>query len=210
MPTLVTETPLATAAAAVNHFEARLALETDCADVRQALAESEDFRALTTSPLVDRNEAVRAVAATKVYGVGDTAVRALDDVTVGFPAGRFTAIMGPSGSGKSTLMNLIGCLDTPTAGEYILNGQAVAGLADDELARHVVIGRQARRLEGHHIPMRPGHERLLLAHRVRLHEFERDADVRIVIADARDKRLGIDAVSGPALVTLGGLMSLRA
>ena len=71
----------------------------------------------------------------KVYGKGDTAVRALDGINVAFQAGRFTAIMGPSGSGKSTLMNIIGCLDTPNAGEYWLNGTLVSSMADDQLAR---------------------------------------------------------------------------
>ena len=58
--------------------------------------------------------AARAESATKVYGKGDTDVRALDDVTVGLPAGRFTAVMGPSGSGKSTLMHCLAGLDTLT------------------------------------------------------------------------------------------------
>ncbi|MGC0408036.1 ABC-type lipoprotein export system ATPase subunit [Streptomyces sp. SAI-195] len=60
--------------------------------------------------------AARVVDAVKVYGGGDTAVRALDGVGVDFPAGRFTAIMGPSGSGKSTLMHCAAGLDTPTSG----------------------------------------------------------------------------------------------
>ena len=60
--------------------------------------------------------AARAESATKVYGKGDTEVRALDDVTVGLPAGRFTAVMGPSGSGKSTLMHCLAGLDTLTSG----------------------------------------------------------------------------------------------
>ena len=71
----------------------------------------------------------------KHYVLGAETVRALRGVDLTINRNEYVAIMGPSGSGKSTLMNLIGCLDTPTAGEYILNGQAVAGLADDELAR---------------------------------------------------------------------------
>ncbi|HET7274612.1 MAG TPA: ABC transporter ATP-binding protein [Longimicrobiaceae bacterium] len=71
----------------------------------------------------------------KHYVLGAETVRALRGVDLLIDANEYVAIMGPSGSGKSTLMNLIGCLDTPTAGEYILNGQAVAGLTDDELAR---------------------------------------------------------------------------
>ena len=65
--------------------------------------------------------AARAEAATKRYGKGDPTVLALDNVTVGLPAGRFTAIMGPSGSGKSTLMHCLAGLDTLTAGKVYLN-----------------------------------------------------------------------------------------
>ena len=71
----------------------------------------------------------------KHYVLGAEVVRALRGVDLTIHRNEYVAIMGPSGSGKSTLMNLIGCLDTPTAGEYILNGQAVAGLEDDQLAR---------------------------------------------------------------------------
>jgi len=78
--------------------------------------------------------AVRAEHAVKVYGTGDTAVTALDDVTVEFPAGHFTAIMGPSGSGKSTLMHILGCLDVATAGTYLLAGQDVSNMNENELA----------------------------------------------------------------------------
>ncbi len=70
----------------------------------------------------------------KIYTMGPIEVRALDGVDLEVGAGDYIAIMGPSGSGKSTLMNLIGCLDTPTSGEYILNGQAVSGLDDSDLA----------------------------------------------------------------------------
>ncbi len=71
----------------------------------------------------------------KDYVMGAETVHALDGVDVEIQRNEYVAIMGPSGSGKSTLMNMIGCLDTPTAGEYILNGQPVQNLDDDELAR---------------------------------------------------------------------------
>ena len=69
------------------------------------------------------------------YDMGGEVVHALRGVDIQIRRNEFVAIMGPSGSGKSTLMNLIGCLDTPTAGEYWLNGQKVSDLSDDELAR---------------------------------------------------------------------------
>jgi len=69
------------------------------------------------------------------YQLGAETVKALRGVNLQIKRNEFTAIMGPSGSGKSTLMNLIGCLDTPTSGEYWLNGQKVSELDDDHLAR---------------------------------------------------------------------------
>ena len=72
---------------------------------------------------------------TREYQMGAEVVHALRGVDIQIKKNEFVAIMGPSGSGKSTLMNLIGCLDTPTAGEYWLNGQKVSDLTDDELAR---------------------------------------------------------------------------
>jgi putative ABC transport system ATP-binding protein len=71
----------------------------------------------------------------RVYDMGGEIVRALGGVDVTIRKNEFVAVMGPSGSGKSTLMNLIGCLDSPTAGEYWLNGHRVSELKDDELAR---------------------------------------------------------------------------
>jgi len=69
------------------------------------------------------------------YDMGSEVVRALRGVDVAIARNEYVAIMGPSGSGKSTLMNLIGCLDTPTAGEYWLNGTLVSSMTDDQLAR---------------------------------------------------------------------------
>jgi putative ABC transport system ATP-binding protein len=72
---------------------------------------------------------------TREYDMGGEVVRALRGVDIQIRRNEFVAVMGPSGSGKSTLMNLVGCLDTPSAGEYWLNGQKVSDLSDDELAR---------------------------------------------------------------------------
>ncbi|MBI4557019.1 MAG: ABC transporter ATP-binding protein [Candidatus Hydrogenedentes bacterium] len=79
---------------------------------------------------------------TKNYALGETVVKALDDVTMGIAEGEMVAIMGPSGSGKSTLMHILGCLDTPDSGLYRLAGENVAGLSRDRLAeiRNLRIG----------------------------------------------------------------------
>ena len=70
----------------------------------------------------------------KTYQMGDSIVHALDHVNLEIGVGEFTSIMGPSGSGKSTLMNVIGCLDRPTSGQYFLDGKELGGYDDDELA----------------------------------------------------------------------------
>jgi putative ABC transport system ATP-binding protein len=89
----------------------------------------------STSPwsAADGTAVARAVHATKVYGSGDAAVRALDDVTVAFPAGRFTAIMGPSGSGKSTLLHCVAGLDTLTSGQVLIGDVELGSLSDKQL-----------------------------------------------------------------------------
>ncbi len=71
---------------------------------------------------------------TKTYGSGDTAFQALKGASFTIEDGEFVAIMGPSGSGKSTMMHILGCLDTPTTGTYLLDGKDVSQLSDDELA----------------------------------------------------------------------------
>ena len=76
----------------------------------------------------------------KIYNQGDNEVRALDDVSITIMDGEFTAIIGHSGSGKSTMMNILGCLDVPTSGEYLLAGEKVSDMDDDRLSR--IRGRQ--------------------------------------------------------------------
>jgi putative ABC transport system ATP-binding protein len=71
----------------------------------------------------------------KTYVMGDQVINAVSGVDIEIHRGEYVAIMGPSGSGKSTLMNLIGCLDSPTKGEYYINGRLVSTMVDDELAR---------------------------------------------------------------------------
>src|SRR5215204_2422461 len=71
----------------------------------------------------------------KTYVMGDEEIHALRGLSINIERGEYVAIMGPSGSGKSTLMNLIGCLDTPSKGSYLLNGKEVAAMDDDALAQ---------------------------------------------------------------------------
>src|SRR6202166_996307 len=98
--------------------------------------------ATATQDLVDRGEAlkregivIRTYDLWKTYVMGDQEIHAVSGVDIQIRRGEYVAIMGPSGSGKSTLMNLIGCLDSPSAGLYYLNGNLVSDMDDDELAR---------------------------------------------------------------------------
>jgi putative ABC transport system ATP-binding protein len=78
---------------------------------------------------------IELVGVTKIYRPGDIELRALDEVSVDVREGEFVAVMGASGSGKSTLMNIIGCLDRPTSGQYTLAGRDVSGMSRSDLAR---------------------------------------------------------------------------
>ena len=81
------------------------------------------------------SEIIRIRELTREYRMGDETILALRGISLDIRRNEYVAIMGPSGSGKSTMMNVLGCLDTPTAGEYWLNGQEVSRLTDDALAR---------------------------------------------------------------------------
>src|ERR1700736_3646233 len=86
-----------------------------------------------TALTVEMRSAARLVQATKVYGAGDTMVKALDDITVAMPEGRFTAVMGPSGSGKSTLLHCLAGLDSLTSGQVFIGDIDLGSLGDTEL-----------------------------------------------------------------------------
>ncbi|MFC2175540.1 ABC transporter ATP-binding protein [Bacteroidota bacterium] len=79
-------------------------------------------------------EVIRTTNLAKVYRMGTEEVHALRDISITIKTGEYVALMGPSGSGKSTLMNMIGCLDTPSSGQYFLDGQDVSQMTDNQLA----------------------------------------------------------------------------
>jgi putative ABC transport system ATP-binding protein len=100
------------------------------------------MEALAENELIERGEELRRAGIVirtydlwKTYVMGDQQIHAVSGVDIEIKRGEYVAIMGPSGSGKSTLMNLIGCLDTPTKGQYYINGNLVSEMSDDELAR---------------------------------------------------------------------------
>ena len=88
------------------------------------------------------NNVIQTIHLAKTYIMGSEEVNALKNVSISIDKNEYVALMGPSGSGKSTLMNLLGCLDTPSSGQYILNGADVSDMDDDELAeiRNIEIG----------------------------------------------------------------------
>ena len=99
-------------------------------------------QAVAEKELIERGEqlkrdgiVIRTYDLWKTYVMGDQEIHAVSGVDIEIRRGEYVAIMGPSGSGKSTLMNLIGCLDTPTKGQYYINGRLVSEMNDDELAR---------------------------------------------------------------------------
>jgi len=99
-------------------------------------------QAVAEKELIERGEqlkrdgvVIRTYDLWKTYVMGDQEIHAVSGVDITIRRGEYVAIMGPSGSGKSTLMNLIGCLDSPTKGQYYINGRLVSDMTDDELAR---------------------------------------------------------------------------
>jgi putative ABC transport system ATP-binding protein len=89
---------------------------------------------MSAEPVPTQDALIRAEDLWRTYSMGAEEIHALQGVTFTVGRGEYVAIMGPSGSGKSTLMNLIGCLDTPTRGTYVLRGKTVSAMNDDELA----------------------------------------------------------------------------
>lgn len=99
------------------------------------MAQAADVSADRGAQLKSEGVVIKTDDLRKTYIMGDQEIHAVDGVDLTIMKGEYVALMGPSGSGKSTLMNLIGCLDTPTAGEYYINGRLVSDMNDDELAR---------------------------------------------------------------------------
>jgi putative ABC transport system ATP-binding protein len=157
----------------------------------------------------------------KVYTLGEVDVRALDGVSISIAAGEMVAIMGPSGSGKSTLMNLLGCLDRPTAGRYVLDGIDVSGLGPDARAevRNAKIGfvfqsfnllARTTALENVELPLLYGHEGLLAGERdrrarkvlTRLRLYGREHHTPSQLSGGQQQRVAIARalITDPAIV----------
>jgi len=159
---------------------------------------------------------------TKVYKMGDVRVTALDGISLGVQAGEFLAIMGPSGSGKSTLMNILGCLDRPSSGTYLLEGEDVSRMSREQLAhiRNQKIGfvfqsynllTQATALQNVLMPVvyrRNGHisnkERLEMAHEalVSVGLTDRDHHKPTEMSGGQQQRVAIARalINSPALI----------
>lgn len=99
------------------------------------MAQTLDSAAARGESLTRDGIVIRTYDLWKTYVMGDQEIHAVSGIDVEIKRGEYVAIMGPSGSGKSTLMNLIGCLDSPSKGEYFINGQLVSSMTDDQLAR---------------------------------------------------------------------------
>lgn len=92
-------------------------------------------RGLINIVSMEQKQIITTTSLRKTYIMGSEKIHALKDLTLSINVNEYVALMGPSGSGKSTLMNLLGCLDTPTSGEYVLNGEVVSQMNDGELAK---------------------------------------------------------------------------
>lgn len=99
------------------------------------MAQAVDVLAERGQQLKEQGIVIRTYNLWKTYVMGDQIINAVSGVDIEIKRGEYVAIMGPSGSGKSTLMNLIGCLDSPSQGEYYINGRLVSAMGDDELAQ---------------------------------------------------------------------------
>lgn len=124
--------------AAGERSSARASFSTDCSEieicVRAHLTQTRHAQKACAEMRIKMDELIEIRDMCKIYNPGENEVRALDHVDLRICKNEFVAIIGHSGSGKSTLMNMLGCLDVPTSGSYILNGQDVSKLTDDELS----------------------------------------------------------------------------